>query len=258
MQNFIDEYVNWLKSNMSSIQLKNGMTEITTPFLDRNNDYTQIYISEAVSGYKISDAGYTINDLAISGIDILTSARRKQVLKIILNRASIKFDPATNELFLHTLKNPIAVAQSCHRLIQTMLDINDMFYLNIPNVKGLFNEDVKNFFQEKKIYSTRDVSYVGKSGFLHSYDFLLQQNDINPGRLIKLMNVPQKDNFERCVFAWNDIQGLLAQTGDIKKCIVLINDENKTVSDKIIDGFLSYDIEPSLWSEREKYVKKFA
>lgn len=44
MQNFIDEYVNWLKSNMSSIQLKNGMTEITTPFLDRNNDYTQIYI----------------------------------------------------------------------------------------------------------------------------------------------------------------------------------------------------------------------
>lgn len=44
--NFIDDYLAWLKSNMTEEKLDNGIIEITTPFLDKNNDYTQIYVEK--------------------------------------------------------------------------------------------------------------------------------------------------------------------------------------------------------------------
>ena len=42
MQNLIDKYVAWLKDKASLRQLEDWI-EITTAYLDRNNDYLQIY-----------------------------------------------------------------------------------------------------------------------------------------------------------------------------------------------------------------------
>jgi hypothetical protein len=49
--------------------------EITTPYLDRHNDYTQIYVRKDNGGFVLTDGGDTIQDLRASGSDLETSKR---------------------------------------------------------------------------------------------------------------------------------------------------------------------------------------
>ena len=61
-------YLTWLKSEITEVDLGNGYTEITAPFLDRHNDYLQIYVKELENSmYRLSDDMYTITDLKMSG-----------------------------------------------------------------------------------------------------------------------------------------------------------------------------------------------
>lgn len=76
----VKNYLNWLESNMTEREITSSITEITTPFLDRHNDYTQIYlIHRDRDEYKISDDGYIINDLIMSGVDIYSTSKRKSL-----------------------------------------------------------------------------------------------------------------------------------------------------------------------------------
>ncbi len=260
MSDYVNEYIRWLKANMTQRKIRDDLTEITTPFLDRNNDYTQVYIENKLGGFKITDAGYILDDLSISGMDITSSAHRKKILDWILNRFGLQVDEKTNEIFAYANRKE-AIPKIVHRVLQGMLDINDMFYLNNSAVTSMFHEDVKQFFKKHQIYSSQNVSYAGVSGFYHAYDFLLQENKKNPGRLVRLMNRPQKATFERFAFAWNDIKPMLESNGDVKTCIILINDmdvpKKKNIMD-IANGFSKYGMRPFLWSKREQNIDQLA
>ena len=45
IQKFIDEYISWLKSEITYSEI-GEYCEINTPFLDNNNDYLQIYVKQ--------------------------------------------------------------------------------------------------------------------------------------------------------------------------------------------------------------------
>jgi hypothetical protein len=47
MQGLIDKYLAWLKDKTSLRQIDDWV-EITTPYLDRHNDYLQIYAKQPV------------------------------------------------------------------------------------------------------------------------------------------------------------------------------------------------------------------
>ena len=47
----IHDYLAWLKAGLSATEAGDGVCEITTPFLDRNNDHLQIYLN----GRKVAD-----------------------------------------------------------------------------------------------------------------------------------------------------------------------------------------------------------
>lgn len=64
----VNDYTNWLKDGMSFREI-DRYVEITTPFLDRHNDHIQLYLSKEKSSYILTDDGYTINDLSISGCE---------------------------------------------------------------------------------------------------------------------------------------------------------------------------------------------
>ena len=40
----IEKYIDWLKQNISQYKVNDSIYRITLPFLDRNNDYIDIYI----------------------------------------------------------------------------------------------------------------------------------------------------------------------------------------------------------------------
>ena len=121
---FAKLYINWLKKK---IVLKDmgDYQEITTPFLDKNNDHMQIFVKPHSDGQCIlSDAGSTINELALSGVTINTQKRR-ELLNFIINKHGISFDPATETLYSVTdIKD---FAHKKHALLQAMLAVDDMF-----------------------------------------------------------------------------------------------------------------------------------
>lgn len=262
MAEYVEAYLSWLKQNMTDREIRPGLIEVTTPFLDHHNDYTQIYIEKAITGFKVSDAGYILNDLAISGIDLLSSSKtnREKILRSILNRHGLSMAKDTGDVFAFA-KRKEEIPPVFHRVLQGMLDINDMFSLTSPVITNLFFEDVVSFFEENEIYHSKNISFYGRSGFSHSYDFLLQRNKQHPGRVVKLMNRLQKEAFERYVFSWNDIKESLKEENDVEKCIILINDEEKVRPSNIksfYDGFKTYGMDPVLWSDRKNSISMFA
>lgn len=256
---YVKEYLHHLKQEIKQKKIAPGVTEITTPFLDRFNDYTQIYIQEGIGHVRISDDGYILNNLEMQGIRIDSSPHKKKILRGILNRLGLKVDAATREIYT-TESNRTKIIPSFHRVLQGMLDIDDMFYLVTPTATDLFADKVANFFKEHKVYNTKNVSFMGRSGYMHTYDFLLQENEMHPSRVVRLMNKPDKATFERFAFSWEDIREKVVADGDIKKCIILINDASREKSanvKNIATGFTAYGIESALWSQREQQLALF-
>lgn len=257
MVDHIENYLNWLKSNMTQTRIDNDTFEITTPFLDRHNDYTQIYLKEINPGtFLVTDKGYTITDLKLSGIDLDTD-RRKLILKQILNRTGLRYNLETDEIYIEAGYNNLPSAQ--HTLIQGMLDINDMFFLNTPVVTSLFYDDVKRFFDAYEIYYSENISITGRSGLTHSYPFHLQKNKLHPERFIKIANRMIRADAERFMFAWGDVSETRNADSIQANLIILIND-TETVNHSLTESLHRYDetIIPVLWSQHIEKKELFA
>src|SRR5699024_805606 len=89
-------------------------------------------------------------------------------------------------------------------LLQAMLSINDMFMITNQNVISLFLEDVENFLTKNEIRYTENISFAGKSGFNHNFDFVIPHFKKQPERIIKAINNPTRDNSQSLLFAWDD------------------------------------------------------
>lgn len=242
-----EKYINWLEDEIT-INKINEYIEITSPFLDRYNDYLQVYAKlENNNEILLTDDSYIINNLEMSGVD-MKSNKRKQLLQSFLNKYSVKLDGNA----LVSKSNIDDFPQKILFLMQAMLNVDDMFMLSQNKIASLFLEDIKSFLDGKDIYYTRDVSFVGKSGFVYSYEYLIQRTKEKPERLCTAINNPNKQNFQSTMFMWNDTK----ETRDNdSKLIVFLNDENK-VDASILEGFKNYNVDTILWSERDKYLDK--
>lgn len=259
MLNLKANYLSWLNNNMSSEKINESTTELTMPFLDRHNDYTQIYIiKRGEDRYTITDFGYTVNDLEISGIDILSSKKRKKIFEMVLNRLGIRLDATDKSLYISCSYSNLANAQ--HRLVQGMLDINNMFMLSSPTVENLFVEDVAQFFDEHNLYYSKDIQVVGKSNFEHRYDFLMTPSKNKPERFIKAMNVQGKGEIERAIFSWEDtLKARYSGKNQSPELIIIMNDNNKKFINPEWTGALTeYGIKGVPWSKRNEKIGLFA
>jgi len=247
---FIDDYLSWLKSNMTEENIDDGIIEITTPFLDFNNDYTQIYVEKKDNNkYRISDLGYVINELNMLGIDI-NSPKRKKLISTVLNRFGVRIDGEV--LNIDSTLNDFP--KSKHKLLQTMLALEDLLYTSRPNIVSIFYDEVVNFFEANEIYCMANVSFIGVAGYTHNYDFAIQRSKDKPERLIKLVNNLNKQMTESILFSWNDTRAIREKDSVL---YAIINDANR-VSDKDLNALESYDVLPIPWSHREDYLNKLA
>lgn len=255
MVDFIKEYTDWLYNSMIQSKISDNLFEVTTPFLDRHNEYTQIYISYLPNGeIEVNDYGYTLDDLRMSGFDFKTE-KRKNMLNQIING----FGVGIRDGFIYARTSDInRLAETKHKVLQAMIYVNDMFILNRSNVQSLFTQDVRSYFDNYEIYYTDNVHLIGKSKFTHNFAYILQRNKNNPERTVKLMNhSDRKDAYSSIMFSWTDT---LPTRKPDSKLIVLLNDNN-TVSDDILDGFKNYDnegVETVLWRNIDSKIKLFA
>ncbi len=249
VERLIDNYYKWLKDKTALKQLKDWI-EITTPYLDRHNDYIQLYLKQDGSNIILTDDSYTIDDLEQSGCS-LDSPKRQKLLEMTLNGFGVQKNGS--QLFVKTTEQNFALNK--HNLIQAVLSVNDMFYLAKSNIANLFFEDVQMWFDTCDIRYSTGFSLTGHSGYNRRFDFVIPKSKYAPERMIQTVNNPTKNKAEDIAFGWLDTR---EARPDDAKAYAFVNDNEKEVLNSFKDALLNYDITPVPWSQRNNFKEELA
>lgn len=249
IQKLLDQYLAWLKDKTALRQVKDWI-EITTPYLDRHNDYIQIYVKRKDSGFLLTDDGYTIEDLRHSGCD-LESKKRKELLTLTLNGFGIKQDG--DALVVHVSSDNFALRK--HNLVQAILAVNDLFYLAVPMVASLFLEDVTSWLNLHEIRFTPKVKFTGKSGYDHLFDFVIPASRRQPERILQTINRPSRETAQALAFSWIDTKEVRPENSC---AYAFLNDSDHAPTIAVLDALKNYDVYPVLWSKREEAREELA
>lgn len=249
IRELLDRYVAWLRDKTVLRQV-NDWVEITTPYLDRHNDYLQIYAKRRDRGYMLTDGGYVMEDLARSGCS-LDSPKRQALLKMTLNGFGIQQDEGNLEV--HASPDNFALRK--HNLIQAMLAVNDLFFLATPMVASLFYEDVVSWLDLHEVRYTPSVKFTGKSGYDHLFDFVIPKSRRQPERILRAINRPSRDTAQALAFSWVDTKEVRSPDS---RAYAFLNDSERAVQPGVLDALRNYDVNPVLWSTRENVREELA
>lgn len=249
IQSLLDEYSRWLREK-TQVRQVDEWVEITTPYLDRHNDYLQIYAQRRDNKYILTDAGYIIQDLEQSGCT-LDTPKRKGLLLMTLNGFGVKL----NGDMLEVHSSAVNFALSKHNLIQAMLAVNDLFSLSMPMTAHLFYEDVVSWLEENEIRYTQNVKFTGQSGYDHHFDFIIPKSRSQPERIIKSISSPSRNTAQAVAFSWIDIKEVRPADS---KAYAILNDMEHRVSETVQDALTNYEVKPVAWSNRDSVVEELA
>lgn len=125
IETLLDNYAAWLHDTMRLHTANDpDWIEITTPFLDRHNDYLQVYVRCSDDTYLLTDDGYTLVDLEQSSVD-LESVELQQFISMLLAGFSVRQEG--ERLEVETTKRDFP--QRLNDLIQAMLAIDHLAYI---------------------------------------------------------------------------------------------------------------------------------
>lgn len=243
----IEGYWSWLKERMLTREV-GGWTEITTPYLDRHNDYIQIYGKSVDGRISLTDGGETIQDLFQSGFNF-KSEKRQQILKFIL--AGFQVELKDGQICVEADEKNFALKK--HNLIQAILSFNDMFFLASPTIESLFFEDVAHWLDDAGVRYTERVKFPGHSGFDYVFDFVIPKSKFEPERILRAINNPTKISAQNYILAWVDTRDNRPKNS---VALAVLNDNNKEISEDVEDAFKAYNIVPINWSRRNNVVER--
>ena len=245
----MDEYTQWLRSQ-TALRVVDSHVEITTPFLDRHNDHLQIYARRDNGDFLLSDDGYILEDLQMSGCK-LDSKRRRHLLLTVLNGFGVQLDG--DRLIAKATRRNFASRK--HSLIQAMLAVNDMFYTATQTAASLFFEDVTEWLELNDIRFVPNVKFTGRSTYDHVFDFAIPKSKSKPERIVQAINRPSRETAEVLTYAWIDTKD--ARPVD-SEAYAILNDVDKAITPTIISALQNYDIHAIRWSEREAVKRELA
>jgi len=245
VQRLVNEYLHWLNESISLRQIDDWI-EITTPFLDRHNDYLQIYVKKDNGSYILIDDGYILEDLKMSGCKLETD-KRQALLSTTLNGFGVR-----NDRGILTIKTSESnFSQKKHNLLQAMLAVNDLFYLSEPVVVSIFYEDVVLWLDQHEIRYSPKIKFTGKSGYDHLFDFVIPKSRQEPERIVQTINNPNQVQAEMLSFSWIDTKDVRAIES---KAYAILNDKDHRIPEEVPNALENYGVIPLIWSKREQYV----
>lgn len=109
-----------------------------------------------------------------------------------------------------------------------MLSVNDMFMVNRPNIRRMFFGDVEQYLIENNIRYTENISFVGRSGCTHHYDFVIPGSTQYPE--IRAINHRSKCSVESLLFSLEKTRTTRAVAS---KLFAFINDKDKKVNETV-------------------------
>lgn len=247
-QELVASYLEWLKQNITA-QDVGKWVQISTPFLDRHNDYTQIYVKAVADGLVLTDDGYVLGDLTASGCDV-TSPRRRELLGQIVRGYGVQLEK--DELTVRATAETFA--QRKHALLQAMLNVNDLFLTSRSTVRGLFFEEIEQFLTSHQIRYVQSVQVAGRTGLSHMFDYVIPRWNQAPERIVKAINSPSKEKIQSVLFAWSDIR----DTRKGSKFFAMVNDAERPLATSLAAACKAQDVEVVPWSKRGDFVPELS
>lgn len=245
----LDSYFAWLRERTKLRTLGSGWTEITTPYLDRHNDYIQLYGRRSDTKIELSDDGYTVADLERSGCNVLEGRRR-----ILLENTARGFGVEVAGAELRIAADERTFPLKLHSLAQAVLAVDDLFYLARSRVASLFFEDVVEWLNSRDVRYTSRVKIHGRSGFDHQYDFVIPRSRGAPERLVSAINNPNKQSATNFLFAWVDVKDLREVPS---KAVAILNDSRgEAAIEEFRAATESYEVTTIPWSTRENRLSE--
>lgn len=247
IQELLDRYNAWLRTNTNLREIQDWV-EITTPYVDRHNDHLQIYARRENGHYLLTDDGYTIQDLESSGCG-LSTPKRQELLKLTLNGFGVRIADEQ----LQVTATPENFPLRKHSLIQAMLAVNDLFYVADPIIKSLFAEDVVTWLDESDVRYTPKVTFIGTSGYVHHFDFVIPKSRKAPERILRAITRPSRSTAESFIHAWSDTR---EKRSPESQAYAILNDGEQHIPAEVPEALTAYNIRPVPWSSREEMRDK--
>lgn len=239
------DYMNWLKQKIVFTDISKAI-EITTPFLNSNHDYMQIYAILKKDELFLTDDGSTLNELYLAGLDI-TSPKRKEVLESIIRSFGVQLSESGE---LYTTSSMEHFPHRKHALLQAMLKVNDMLFLNRRTVKNIFLEDVKGYLRENDVRFTPSIGLLGKSGYHQYVDIAIPASNKSGERFVQAINNLDKAKVQSTLFMWDDIKPSRQSEASL---FVFVNDSQKKISKDHITAFERYSVKVVAWEDRDSF-----
>ncbi|MCP3956895.1 MAG: DUF1829 domain-containing protein [bacterium] len=253
IKHLVEDYLGWLRARIKIEEVpspNNGWVSITTPYLDKHNDFIQIYAKGDSGKIVLSDDGYTIDELERSGCPI-NSAKRKEILSGSLRAFGITEEDGV----LTTAASPREFPMKKHLFLQGVLAIGDLFFLASPTVARVFRDDVERWMESENIRFIPTLKLTGRSGFDHIFDFAIPPSRRLPERLIKVFARPTRARAESMVFSWVDTREVRARE---TQALAILNDSEEQVPQSVVGALAAYEVTPIFWSGKDRYRDRLA
>lgn len=235
-----DNYYKWLKQDLKFLDIEDNFVSISTPFIDNEYDNINIYVEIIGEKIRVTDLGYTLFNLDISGVSINSRTKTRQsILQDIVRMFGITFENDT--LSITTTLDRFATAKN--RLLQAIMRINDIEYLATNNVKNAFSELVSEAFDSRNIIYTPNVEIPGSAGVSSFFDFVVP-NKAKGEQLIRAVSRPNVLNQAK---AFNFDVHSVSDARPASKFIYLVDDiRNTNKINKNIKTTISANTNPDL------------
>ena len=246
-EDFIQEYVAWIKQSSLQTPIKENLWKIVTPFLDNHHDLLEIYIKKVANGrYRLSDDSYTVRDLGAYGFDINTP-KRKELFDFIIRGYGVRYDEETHELFAEASAHELG--QRKNDFLQCIISIGAL--LQLKKDLSDFLSTVKDYLDENEIPYHFRPRAQGKY-LEHTFDFsvVFFENHARVSNYIDVLNFPKRTHqVESILFRFQDVK-------DSESCrgIIISNNENGTINSKYDEKISALELITIPWTEKETLI----
>jgi len=246
----LNNYIQWLKDDFKCYPIEKGC-HIVTPFLRPDNDAIELYIYESSNRYKITDEGSTFEFLFLHGIDIDTSAKRKEIIEAVTKRTYTSFDGTD----LYTYVNDISeLGIAVNNIISAIQNICCIVFTGKEISKNTFKEDVKAFLQSKNITIKERFAIEGYAE-TQVFDIAVIKSKINVIEPLTTSSAAYANLLaQRVAYKFTDVRHKISNFNGI----VVINDEEDVWSPDTLKILESYSDAFTGWKERDRLIELIA
>jgi len=240
--NLMSSYWSWMQDRITVRQIGDWI-EITTPYLDRHNDYLHVYAKVESGRITLTDDAYTMNDLRLSGLD-LSYKRRQKTLESIINGFDVKINGNT----LITTATTENFARKLHDIIQAMLSVGDLIFVSQTSERGAFQEHIGLWLTMSRIPFEDNIQLKGKSGNTRTIHYVIPPTENRPVSFVQTIKQPDSRSVNNFTFIWLDVRETQNQDA---RAYAFLNDLERKPGREAYNTLETYQITPLLWSKRE-------